>query len=235
MPASPMPTNQNDVPEPVQLNAALRELIEAVRTADLDGVDLADSIAQVRGLRDGLRPSVVAGPRMQAGLVYEPPPTPDTAPGRSEKLGVPSGFAEEHPADFFPYSPLVGPLNPISPPATMTRVAVGDGFEVHGEVTFQAAFNGPPDCVHGGMIAALFDELLGCACVVNGVGGYTGTLTVVYRTPTPLGEPLAMRGWRERSEGRKVFARGTLHAGERLCATAEAVFIQSETLPNPTC
>jgi hypothetical protein len=32
-------------------------------------------------------------------------------------------------------------------------------------------------------------------------------------------------GWVERVEGRKIFARGTLHAGEILCAEADAIFI----------
>ncbi len=228
-----MPTSQNDISQPVRLNQALRELIEVVRTADLDGADLSSSIAQIRSLRDGLQPHVVPGVRMQSTLDFDAWEAQNPA-GQGEDLGPPAAFEKEHPSDFFPYSPLVGLLNPLSPPAAMTRVAADNGFEIHGEVTFSAAFNGPPNCVHGGVIAALFDELLGSSCVVNGIGGYTGTLTVVYRTPTPLGTPLQMRGWHDRSEGRKVFAKGTLHAGETLCAQAEGIFVQSENLRNPT-
>lgn len=223
---------QDDLSLPEELNQAVRELIEVVRTADLEQLDLAGPIAQIRGVRDDLRPRVAPGIRMQSALVYEMP-DPDASEGEAENLAPPAAFRAEHPSDFFPYSPLVGSLNPVSPPATMRRVAVGDRFEIHGEAIFGAAFNGPPDCVHGGVIAALFDELLGSACVVNGIGGYTGTLTVVYRTPTPLGEPLRMRGWHDRSERRKVFAKGTLHAGDTLCAQAEGIFIQSENLRNP--
>ncbi|MDE0701548.1 MAG: PaaI family thioesterase [Acidimicrobiaceae bacterium] len=224
---------QDDLSPPDELNQAVRELIEVVRTADLDGTDLTGTIAQIRELRDDLRPRVVPGMRMQSALVYEMPATEDVSEGEPEKLAPPAAFRAEHPSDFFPYSPLVGLLNPISPPATMRRVAADEHFEIHGEVTFGAAFNGPPDCVHGGVIAALFDELLGSACVVNGIGGYTGTLTIVYRTPTPLGTPLQMRGWFDRSERRKVFAKGTLHAGDTLCAQAEGIFIQSENLRSP--
>ncbi|MXW62555.1 MAG: PaaI family thioesterase [Acidimicrobiaceae bacterium] len=224
---------QDDLSPPDELNQAVRELIEVVRTADLDGTDLTGAIAQIRELRDDLRPRVVPGMRMQSALVYEMPATVDVPEGEPEKLAPPAAFRAEHPSDFFPYSPLVGVLNPISPPATMRRVAADEHFEIHGEVTFGTAFNGPPDCVHGGVIAALFDELLGSACVVNGIGGYTGTLTIVYRTPTPLGTPLQMRGWFDRSERRKVFAKGTLHAGDTLCAQAEGIFIQSENLRSP--
>ncbi len=228
-----MPASQQDVSEPVQLNEALRELIEVVRTADLDGVDLADATTRIRGLRDDLEPLVVPGIRMQSSLVYHDPSV-EQPQGEADELAPPAAFRSEHPSEFFPYSPLVGQLNPISPPARMRRVAADEHFEIRGEVTFASAFNGPPDCVHGGVIAALFDELLGSTCVVNGIGGYTGTLTVVYRTPTPLGSALTLRGWIDRSERRKVFAAGTLHAGETLCAQAEGIFVQSENLPSPT-
>ncbi|MDE0067872.1 MAG: PaaI family thioesterase [Acidimicrobiaceae bacterium] len=224
---------QHDLSPPEELNQALRELIEIVRTADLKQVDLAGPIERIRGLRDDLRPLVVPGMRMQSSLVYETPDA-DAAEGEPETSAPPAAFRAEHPSDFFPYSPLVGSFNPISPPATMRRVDAGEHFEIHGEVTLGAAFNGPPDCVHGGVIAALFDELLGSTCVVNGVGGYTGTLSVVYRTPTPLGTPLHMRGWHDRSERRKVFAKGTLHVGDTLCAQAEGIFVQSENLHSPS-
>ena len=228
-----MPASQQDISQPVQLNEALRELIEVVRTADLDGVDLANAITQIRGLRNNLEPQVVPGIRMQSCLVYDDSSLQEPL-GEADELGPPAVAKADHPSEFFPYSPLVGLLNPISPPATMTRVATDDYFEIHGEVTFPAAFNGPPDCVHGGVIAALFDELLGSTCVVNGIGGYTGTLTVIYRTPTPLGTALALRGTYDRSERRKVFASGTLHAGDTLCAQAEGIFVQSENLRDPT-
>lgn len=227
-----MPASQQDVSEPVQLNEALRELIEVVRTADLDGVDLTTAITRIRALRDDLEPLVVPGIRMQSSLVYDDPVAQEPS-GEAGELAPPAAFRSEHPSEFFPYSPLVGLLNPISPPATMRRVAAAEHFEIHGEVTFTSAFNGPPDCVHGGVIAALFDELLGSTCVVNGIGGYTGTLTVVYRTPTPLGTALSLRGWIDRSERRKVFAAGTLHAGDTLCSQAEGIFVQSDNLRSP--
>jgi len=125
------------------------------------------------------------------------------------------------PAAFFPYSPVVGPLNPIAPPIDFVR----DGDALVACHRFDAPWCGPPTAVHGGVIALVFDELLGCVNVVNGVGGFTGTLTIRYRSLTPIGEPIAMRGWIERRDGRKTFTRGTMKLGERLCAEAEGVFI----------
>ena len=45
------------------------------------------------------------------------------------------------------------------------------------------------------------------------------------RSLTPIGKPIRMRGWVDAREGRKTWAKGTMHLGETLCAEAEGVFI----------
>jgi acyl-coenzyme A thioesterase PaaI-like protein len=127
----------------------------------------------------------------------------------------------EDPAAFFPYSPVIGARNPISP---KIEFRVRDG-ELHAEHSFDAPWCGPPTAVHGGVIALVFDELLGCTNVVNHVGGFTGKLEVRYRALTPLGKPIRLRGWIDRRDGRKTFTKGTMHDGQVLCAEAEGVFI----------
>jgi len=124
-------------------------------------------------------------------------------------------------ADFFPFSPMIGEYSPLAPPV---RCTLEDG-EIVGEAMLHAAYEGPPGCVHGGIIAGLFDELLGVANIAAGVGAMTGTLTVVYRSPTPLYTELRLEGRVHEMDGRKVHTRGTLHAGDRLCAEAEGIFI----------
>ena len=127
----------------------------------------------------------------------------------------------DDPGAFFPYSPVIGARNPIAP---QIEFQVRDG-ELHAEHRFDAPWCGPPTAVHGGVIALVFDELLGCTNVVNQVGGFTGTLQVRYRALTPLGEPIRMRGWIDRRDGRKTFTKGTMHSGDALCAEAEGIFI----------
>jgi hypothetical protein len=201
------------------LNHALRDLIDMVRTADLEGVELDDHVRSIEALVAALRPHRHDGMRMQAALKYE------------NVMGDASdGDGMNDPNQFFPYSPVVGRLNPVAPPVEMWRVDGPAGQEIHGAATIGAAYNGPPDCVHGGVIAEILDELLGCVCVTNGLGGFTGTLTVVYRSTTPLSQPLTLRGWHDRSEGRKVFAKGTIHHGDTLCVEAEGIFIRSAVL-----
>ncbi len=208
---------------------AMRDLIEVVRTADLSGTDLGWATGMLDEITERLRPRVVEGIRMQHTLHYEA--------YAAERALVDSGTADEtaaeghlDPGEFFPYSPLVGRLNPISPPVRMWRATGDSKGEVHGEAVFRSAFNGPPGSVHGGVLAATFDELFGATAVVNGLGAFTGTLSVVYRTLTPLEQKVHMRAWVTGSERRKVFLEGELCHGDTLCATATGIFIRSEKL-----
>ncbi|WP_235735286.1 PaaI family thioesterase [Nocardioides alcanivorans] len=54
----------------------------------------------------------------------------------------------------------------------------------------------------------------------------TAYLKVDYRSLTPVGRTLRARVWVDRIEGRKLFARGTLHDGDRLCAEMDGLFIE---------
>lgn len=125
---------------------------------------------------------------------------------------------------FFDHSPLIGLSNPLSPPVEM-GYDPADRSRVRAKVTFGPAYEGPPGCVHGGYVAAVFDELLGATQSLSGEQGMTAHLEVDYRSPTPLGEELTLHGWLHGTEGRKIWARASLHAGSRLCAEAEALFL----------
>lgn len=121
----------------------------------------------------------------------------------------------------FEHSPFIGRANPLAPPIHLQEI---DG-KVHGRVTFGSAYEGPPGCLHGGYVAGAFDEVLGATQSLSGAPGMTGTLTVIYRSPTPLHTELHFTGELAGVEGRKIFTKGALVAGDRLCAEAEAVFI----------
>jgi len=137
-------------------------------------------------------------------------------------LSVPAFVSSREPHRYFPFSPQIGLFNPLAPPM---RVWIDDDGSVHGAVNLDAAYEGPPGCVHGGIIASLFDEILGVANITAEVGAMTGTLTIKYRSPTPLKTDLTLRSHVVSVEGRKVRTEGTIHAGDRLCAECEGIFI----------
>jgi acyl-coenzyme A thioesterase PaaI-like protein len=122
---------------------------------------------------------------------------------------------------FFDRGPMLGNINPLAPPLEMWQ----DGDRMLGRAFFGPAYEGPPGCVHGGYVAAAFDELLGCTQTMSGAPGMTGRLSVSYRSPTPLETELRFEGRITDVSGRKILTSGTLSAGDRLCAEAEALFI----------
>jgi acyl-coenzyme A thioesterase PaaI-like protein len=122
---------------------------------------------------------------------------------------------------FFDGSPLIGLSNPLSPPMTLEA---RDG-RVHGEVCFGAAYEGPPGHVHGGFVAAAFDEVLGFTQSLTGNPGMTASLTVRYKRTSPLHVTLRFEAQVDRVEGRKIHASGRMLSGETVTAEAEALFI----------
>ncbi|HYI62947.1 MAG TPA: PaaI family thioesterase [Acidimicrobiales bacterium] len=122
---------------------------------------------------------------------------------------------------FFDHSPLIGLANPLAPPIT---IEFGSEL-VTGRVTFGSVYEGPPGCVHGGFVAAAFDEVLGSAQTLSGAPGMTARLVVNYRRPTPLHVPLVIEGRFDRREGRKVFTSGRIVADGEVTAEAEGLFV----------
>lgn len=128
------------------------------------------------------------------------------------------------PQDHVRYSPLSGTSNPLAPPMQMWTLSEDEHGhrETGGKVRFGAAYEGPPGHVHGGYLAAMFDELLGRA---QGGPGFTAYLTTTYRRPTPLARDLDLHGWVVEVSGRKRLIRGTCHLNGVLLSEAEGLFV----------
>lgn len=139
------------------------------------------------------------------------------------------GFSETavagSPLAFFDRSPIIGRANPLAAPIEVGMVGEGDDMHVEGRARFSAAYEGPPGTVHGGFMAAAFDEVLGMAQAITGKPGMTGTLKIVYRAPTPLYAEVRFEAGVDRVEGRKIFASGRSFVRDKLTAEAEGIFI----------
>ncbi len=146
---------------------------------------------------------------------------------RPEKILRQFPDPDGHPQDFFPTSPMTGVASPIAPPAEVWAVIGAGGFrEIRGRASFGYQFEGPPTCVHGGVIAELFDELLGLANLAANQPGMTGTLKVRYHRPTPLLAPLELAARHTGRERRKIFTWGGIFCDGVLTAEAEGTFIE---------
>ena len=117
----------------------------------------------------------------------------------------------------------IGVCNPIAPPIVVHHD--GDG-RCCSEFVLGSAYEGPPGRVHGGVSALVLDHMLGEAASEGlSKARFTGTITVKYLRGTPLG-PLRCDAWIDRSEGVKVFARGTISDAEGVTVEAEGIFIE---------
>ena len=189
--------------------ARTRELASAVRRANAPTADLrraAELIAEATAL---LTPHHVEGMPMQ---------------GRVGPDG-PIGQQSTDPHVYFPWSPIIGALNPLSADMTLTWDPIAE--RIHGRANFDAKHNGPPGMVHGGVIALAFDELLGTNNVCQGLGGFTGTLSIRYERPTWVDTEIVLEAWLDRVEGRKVFTAGTMSIDGEVTARAEGIFIMT--------
>lgn len=117
---------------------------------------------------------------------------------------------------------VVGLRNPIAPPLVIHHEP--DGL-VWSEFVLGAAYEGPPDTVHGGVCALVLDHVLGATAHQPDKPAFTGTLTLRYRRPTALGRPLRAQAHVERVEGVKTFAVGHLADEHGVTVEAEGIFI----------
>ncbi|MFA7584580.1 MAG: PaaI family thioesterase [Novosphingobium sp.] len=121
-------------------------------------------------------------------------------------------------------SAVIGRSNAASLPMRFFRSQDG---KVCAEVHPDNSHEGPPGYLHGGLIAALFDEFLGLAQDdLPGPPGLTGTLSVRYLSPTPIDERLTLMLRSAEEDGRKRLLKGELWARDQPTASCDALFIQ---------
>jgi len=120
---------------------ALRALIDETRRSEAPDATLVRARELIDAASALLRPHRFEGEAMQSTL---------RGPNAMPEVGDMTS-----PALYFPYSPIVGPLNAIAPPVRLHF----DGDRMRGRLILGAPYAGPPGCVHGGVVALIFDEL----------------------------------------------------------------------------
>lgn len=199
--------NEEDAGLLEAINEDASQLIRHLRCSSAPQEVLAEAAGHIQQAMAAL------APHLQQGAGWS------TISIASDTPGV--AWNEEDLTGVMPYSPVSGRLNPIAPPIRMWNK---DG-EVLGKAIFSPTYAGPPDSVHGGIIAAVFDEILSMANVITGKAGFTGTLTIRYHRKTPLDTPIELWGVNLRQEGRKQISRGEMRVNGEVTASAEGLFI----------
>lgn len=122
--------------------------------------------------------------------------------------------------------PLRGTDNVVAPPLVFGEPVTRDGVVANAVARCGARHEGPPGLVHGGIVAACFDEVLAVAQRDAGIGGLTRELTVRFRHPLRLDDALVFTAWIETDDGRRARARAACHVADELRADAEAQFVR---------
>jgi acyl-coenzyme A thioesterase PaaI-like protein len=193
-------------PARLQAAAALRRLGHAIVGREIDDEAFDRMTTSVEALVvqvEASPPRRRATPDLRGDLFAVPPPQ--------------GGVVGNRFADCI----VTGAANPMGVAAQMQRQ--GDEAVLHS--TLGEAFEGAPGRAHGGVVAALFDEVMGFVLSISCTPAFTGRLTVTYRAPVPLGIPLEFRARLTRRDGRKLLMAGEARQGQTLLAEAEALFV----------
>jgi acyl-coenzyme A thioesterase PaaI-like protein len=120
-------------------------------------------------------------------------------------------------------SPMTGIMNPVSPPMTTEYFPETQSVTCH--IRYNEAYQGPPNCVHGGFVAAILDEGLGATRHLTDKRCVTGQLNVTYKRPTPINADLVLHARIVEMHERKMLVTGEItHKGE-ITASAEGLFV----------
>lgn len=119
-----------------------------------------------------------------------------------------------------PFDVVIGSCNPLAPPVDVAF----EPPKAIGRATFTARYEGAPGCVHGAVIAGAFDIMLTAANVMAGAAGPTVTLSLTYRRPTLIDQPVRFEAWVTGRTDRRTRSRGRLLQGDVVTVEAEGEF-----------
>lgn len=192
-----------------QISDTIKALTENLTTHDASSAELQKALA----LLTEAKASLGQGDQVQGKLAWHARPHSD---------GEPQGNGNYHQVSR-ELAPIGGVSNPLAPEYHMW--VDFENREAHGWAKFGWAFEGPPTFVHGGWVAAVFDEFMGCAQVFCDNPGVTGTLSIRYKQPTPINTRIELHARLKEVNGRKIVIEGKMIANGVVTATCEALFV----------
>lgn len=205
MTSEPVASRRAVTPARVDAAAEARRLVHALVAADADDATFA-KVEAILAEANAILGAVPHLPRP----VFDPSRLEDAR--RDPEMSNLDAMADRA---------VAGPANPTS--VDIRARIVPDGAAA--EVVFGPAFEGAPGRAHGGIVAAVFDDLLGHAMAGTQSIGFTGRLTVHYRAPVPIETEIAFRLHTGAREGRKLHVHGDARLDDQVLATADALMI----------
>ncbi len=160
-------------------------------------------------------------PRADAYRAPTDPPADAVTPERHPEAPEPGAWLGSH------YDQCFG-CGEQRPEGLHLRTAAGPGVSVTAQFEVTEAHQGAPGLIHGGLLAAAFDEVMGSVTWLLRVPAVTGRLETDFVKPVPVGRVVHLRAWCVGQSGRKFYhrAEARLDGPEgQLVARAAALFV----------
>ena len=105
-----------------------------------------------------------------------------------------------------------------------------DGDRCWTKLELADRFQGWDGIAHGGIVCTILDEVMAWALASTDNWGLTARMTVDFKRPVRLGEPIRAEGWITRQRRRLVDTAARLVDAEtgELLATAEAIYVAAD-------
>ena len=199
----------------VALRAAVAELNDLVLFGGLSAAASEQLATDVAALAQAAQTQAAQTQATQV-TAEDAPGTADATPGRAEPWGA-----------YRRRSPFAGTNNPRSPGLRMRIETEATVPTARGAVTVGPAFAGPPGFVHGGIVAGLLDEAIGwlASATVPDAAVVTGKLSVRFRSPTPVDEPLELQVVVTKHSSRSMHVNAEILANGEVTARGEALMV----------
>lgn len=183
------------------LAAAVRRLIALTVSSAAPPEETARAAAELDAVAERL-------------AVFVPEPVP--------YLYVTDADPDSGPDDIAPFDVVHGEYNPLALPVQMSL----EPPKAIGRAQFTKPYEGPPGCVHGAVLCAVFDMVFTAANRLANAAGPTVELSVRYRRPTRLETDTVFEGWVSDRTGRITTAAGRAVQGDAVTVEATGRFVR---------
>lgn len=203
-PPSNHPSVEGREPELAALADAVRRLTLLTITNTAPPATTADVAAELHAICDRLDAHV-----------------PDPVPPRHVP-GPPRPLTDLQ--DGMPFDPVTGRWHPFALPVEFDP-SPDDPTRAVARTRFTVAYEGPPGCVHGAVLAGVFDMALTAANRLADAAGPTMQLSLKFRKPTRLAVDTVFEAWVAKRTGRVTTAVGTASQDGQVTVEAEGTFL----------
>jgi acyl-coenzyme A thioesterase PaaI-like protein len=96
---------------------------------------------------------------------------------------------------------------------------------------FESRFQGGPGLVHGGILSAALDDLMGYACVIHDRSCVTAKLEINYIKPVPVEKEFLLEAWVTNIEDKKLYLESSISSDNEVHIEGSGLFIDLGNYP----